>query len=253
MTLLFLLLSFCVNFSVSSMNAPVASPAVPGEAQAGFRPGASSLPWGDYSPAMASKNWREPYRAPEQAEEPKNSGRARETKSPAVPKHVEGMKRVISGLAGFRLRQTGQEPGIPAYLSLPHMAAWRKFDSRADHDLHDYFTRNLPVDTCDSSGLTGLHLAVWYADLEGVKLFLKYNADSNIAEKHEAQTPLHTAVLRVYLDHVYIEIIQELLQAGADYNQKNVFGKSAHDLALFTRDQGILELFEQAHTKRLIN
>jgi len=238
--LLFLLLSLCTHFSANSMNAPAAPPATHSE-----------------------------------------------TKISADSESAESFENFTSRFAKFGMKEKDWHDKVLTtaeivrlYPPLPYMAAWHHCDHRMYASLRAYLFNRLPVDTCDSDGLTGLHMVVRYANLAGVKLFLKYNADPNIAEKHEAQTPLHTALLNLgiysgpidfarvdprYLHNpygyyarmyrAYLEVIKELLKSDVDYHQPNIFGKSAFQLALTSGNKKVSSLFmitERGREKRAL-
>jgi len=96
---------------------------------------------------------------------------------------------------------------------------------------------NLP----DDAGYTPLHAAVHSGHLEVIKQLLAVSANANIADKH-GNNPLWTAMLVTPGDHKH-EIIRLLAVTGADSDHKNIYGKSAREVAA-SLGPHILELIE---------
>ncbi|AGF84931.1 repeat protein [Moumouvirus goulette] len=76
-----------------------------------------------------------------------------------------------------------------------------------------------------NSGNTALTFATWCDNLKLIKLLVKYGADVNIPEYQNGWTPLIIACIRyTFNSH---EIIEYLLNNGANINQKDSKGRTA--------------------------
>ncbi|AQN68665.1 ankyrin repeat protein [Saudi moumouvirus] len=72
---------------------------------------------------------------------------------------------------------------------------------------------------------TPLTFATWSDNLKLIKLLIKYGADVNMPENENGWTPLIIACIRYTLNSY--EIIEYLLNNGADINHKDIKGKTA--------------------------
>jgi ankyrin repeat protein len=81
----------------------------------------------------------------------------------------------------------------------------------------------------DSKGMTVLMVAADRADTETVRLLLQYKADVNIQAGPYRWTALHVACRRSLADRKpsTLEIVKDLLKAGADPNVKDAYGQNA--------------------------
>lgn len=81
----------------------------------------------------------------------------------------------------------------------------------------------------DSKGMTALMVAADRADAETVHLLLQYKADVNVQAGPYRWTALHVACRRSLADRKpsTLEILKDLLRAGADPNIKDAYGQNA--------------------------
>ena len=82
------------------------------------------------------------------------------------------------------------------------------------------------IDQCDTSGYTALHYAVRYQPATICRLLLERGANPNVQTRASLSTPLHRAVLFRNL-----EAIELLLKHRADFELKDLDGRSAKDKA----------------------
>lgn len=85
------------------------------------------------------------------------------------------------------------------------------------------------VNLSDDAGYTPLHAAVHSGHIEVIKQLIAVSADVNIADKH-GNNPLWTAMLVSPRDHK-LEIIRLLVYSKIDADHKNIYGKSAREVA----------------------
>ncbi len=97
------------------------------------------------------------------------------------------------------------------------------------------------VNLADDAGYTPLHAAVHNGHIEIIKQLIAVSADVNIVDKH-GNNPLWTAMLVSPKDHKH-EIIRLLAATGADPDHKNIYRKSAREVAA-SLGPHILELLE---------
>lgn len=84
---------------------------------------------------------------------------------------------------------------------------------------------NLP----DDAGYTPLHAAVHSGHIDVIKYLISVSADVNLADKH-GNNPLWTALLVTPKDHK-LDIIRLLVNSKIDADHKNIYGKSAREVA----------------------
>lgn len=97
--------------------------------------------------------------------------------------------------------------------------------------------KGLDVNSVDSYGLTTLHFAIKYGNLEVVKLLIANGINVN-AKDGDGQTPLHHSIINGFLD------IAELLIANkADVKVRDNFGDTPLHRASFRGYTKMLELF----------
>ncbi|WP_353278921.1 ankyrin repeat domain-containing protein [Wolbachia endosymbiont (group B) of Longitarsus flavicornis] len=93
-------------------------------------------------------------------------------------------------------------------------------------EISDYTTVRLlikkgaEVNARDKNGYTPLHCAVFAKSLENVKVLLREGAEVNATQYIGGCTPLHSACKI----GAGVEIIKELVKAGAEVNQLNKYG-----------------------------
>ncbi len=93
-------------------------------------------------------------------------------------------------------------------------------------EISDYKTVRLlikkgaEVNARDKNGYTPLHCAVFAKSLENVKVLLRSGAEVNATQYISGCTPLHSACKIA----AKVEIIKELVKAGATVNQLNKYG-----------------------------
>lgn len=92
----------------------------------------------------------------------------------------------------------------------------------------------------DDAGYTPLHAAVHDGHVEVIKLLLPVSDCVNTADKH-GNGPLWTAVSTTPKDRKAL-VIKLLLDAGADPDHKNIYGKSPREVAI-EGHKGLDELF----------
>jgi hypothetical protein len=91
-----------------------------------------------------------------------------------------------------------------------------------------YLERGATVNSQNPSGQSALHLSVQHGQRNVVRLLTKtYNADVSLCDS-EGQTPLHLAIMHCAAKQ---DIVEMLLQRGAEINVKNNVGRSPLDLA----------------------
>jgi len=91
-------------------------------------------------------------------------------------------------------------------------------------------------ESTDRFGRTSLHLASLRGDTEIVELLLEAGANVNIKNKF-GWTPLHLAAREGHID-----IVQMLLEAGANIGAKNKFGRTPLDYAVKHRHTDIVRM-----------
>ncbi|WP_353285693.1 ankyrin repeat domain-containing protein [Wolbachia endosymbiont (group A) of Gastracanthus pulcherrimus] len=93
-------------------------------------------------------------------------------------------------------------------------------------EISDYKTVRLliekgaEINARDKKGYTPLHCAVFAKSLENVKVLLRLGAEINATQYISGCTPLHSACKI----GAGVEIIKELVKAGAEVNQLNKYG-----------------------------
>jgi len=98
------------------------------------------------------------------------------------------------------------------------------------HASIDYLLRaGADPNQSDSKGMTALMVAADRKDTEAVRLLLRYKADVNTQAGPYRWTALHVACKRSLADRQpsTLEILKDLLKAGADPNIKDAFGQNA--------------------------
>jgi len=100
----------------------------------------------------------------------------------------------------------------------------------------------------DGLGNTALHYAVSHASLDVLDHILSHDAcDVDPINKLDKATPLHLAVA-TETPEVRRYLVENLLEAGADFTIRNKYGDTAQDLV--KRDDSItLELFRKAEAE----
>ena len=87
------------------------------------------------------------------------------------------------------------------------------------------------------SGFTLAHLAAQTADLDLLKVCLKYSADLDVQELGEGLTPLMVAAVTGGL-----KVVETLLRNGATLCVKDFYGRTSYSLALKYRNHKVSEL-----------
>ena len=96
-------------------------------------------------------------------------------------------------------------------------------------------------------GTTALHIAAFHGYPELVNLFLKNGADPNGATRSKGITPLMAGV-----QGGNMEVVHDLLDAGALSNILDRRGKSALDFAVERKDQKMIELLRAAQQRKAV-
>jgi ankyrin repeat protein len=97
----------------------------------------------------------------------------------------------------------------------------------------------------DRNGLSSLHGATIYGNIEVIKLLLENDADQNIVDAYGNNplwTATHWACLKASTENNY-KIVEELLKSGSNPHNKNLNGKTP-----FERSEGnpaIRQLFNK--------
>jgi tankyrase len=105
--------------------------------------------------------------------------------------------------------------------------------------------RGADIHETDKNGVTPLHHAVRFRSPTAVRTLLEHGANVNQVCRRSGSTPLHRAVTQTGApgtagrQRAALEIIEILLEAGADPSIKNKVGKKPEDYA---RDQHIMAL-----------
>lgn len=96
----------------------------------------------------------------------------------------------------------------------------------------------LSVDCRGAFGMTLLHLACDRGILEEVKVLLINQANIN-AMDDDRNSPLHSAVSSNSSD-----VVEYLIQSGADVSAKNIFGQTPADIARIKNEPLLIKLFQ---------
>ncbi|GAB3041194.1 ankyrin repeat domain-containing protein [Natronobiforma cellulositropha] len=97
--------------------------------------------------------------------------------------------------------------------------------------------RGVDPDLADESGQTALHYAAAHGETEVTALLLAYGGDTAIADEH-GNGPLWTAVFNARGAY---DLVDLLLEAGADPTAENDAGRSPLDFAAQIGDDDLLE------------
>ena len=89
------------------------------------------------------------------------------------------------------------------------------------------------IDVNDRSGeyRYPIHKAVLLKDIDIVKLFLDYNADINIQEPLQGNTPINLAIFNKDL-----QMVNFLKENGANLNIKNSWGMTSLEYAIYLKN-----------------
>jgi ankyrin repeat protein len=98
--------------------------------------------------------------------------------------------------------------------------------------------KGVNVQQQDYRGATALHFAAEDNLPEPIIHILSYKADPNTVDCH-GNTPLRTAVFNARGDY---RVVKLLIEAGADPNKKNKYGKSPLDFAIQIKDEELQQL-----------
>lgn len=94
------------------------------------------------------------------------------------------------------------------------------------------------VQQADDQGATALHFAALYRQADVTARILALRGNPNALDAH-GDTPLGTTVFNAWGDY---RVVQLLLDAGADPNSKNNYGKSPVDFAQQINDHTLLDI-----------
>ena len=112
-------------------------------------------------------------------------------------------------------------------------------DSKEQLEIIDYLLeKNADVNYVNENGFNALHIALEYHSLSKTSLLLIKNGNANIndAERKNGNSPIFTAIREYGLtwreeqkevNQIRFEIIDELLNRGADLDKTNIHGISA--------------------------
>lgn len=95
--------------------------------------------------------------------------------------------------------------------------------------------QGVDVQEADKNGVTPLHRAVRFRSPQAVADLLALGADVNAVDKRSGSTPLHRAVTSTGAPATAgksdeaMQIVRQLLAAGADRNLKNKDGRTSED------------------------
>ncbi|KAH9055873.1 ankyrin repeat-containing domain protein [Lactarius deliciosus] len=107
---------------------------------------------------------------------------------------------------------------------------------------------NADVHVRDNNGDTALHFAAWYGRLEASRILLERNAEVN-PQNNDGSTPLHRAS-KGSIGEGYPDVVQLLLDHGADAQLCDLSGKTASDVADGPKRQEIVRLLSQHAARR---
>ena len=97
-------------------------------------------------------------------------------------------------------------------------------------------------------GNSVLHLAIKYNKINFIKVLLENNANPNLINKNENQTPFHLAIIKK-MDE---DILLRLKENGANRNIKDKFNKTPFDYAIETKDNNYILLFNKIFEEKEI-
>jgi ankyrin repeat protein len=106
--------------------------------------------------------------------------------------------------------------------------------------IRELLDRGVDINNRNSSGETGLHIAISCNNLRVMRELIKKGANINIKDNWKGQTPLHTAIKKKNINCVRI-----LLENNADIEIKNKEGHTPLQLACkYNRHEIVMELFK---------
>lgn len=98
--------------------------------------------------------------------------------------------------------------------------------------------KGINVQQADYQGATALHFAAYYRLADVTARILENHGNPNAADEH-GNTPLWTAVFSARGNY---QIVQLLVDAGADPTTKNRYGKSPMDFARQIKDEALQQV-----------
>jgi ankyrin repeat protein len=102
--------------------------------------------------------------------------------------------------------------------------------------------KGINVRQADYQGATALHFAAEYCLAEVTACILEHHGNPNAADEH-GNTPLWAAVFSARSDY---QVVQLLVDAGADPTTKNRHGKSPMDFAQQIKDEALQRMLSAA-------
>lgn len=105
---------------------------------------------------------------------------------------------------------------------------------------HLLISNSIDIDQQDENGQTPLHYAAVYNDAKTAELILQNGGEVNIADKHGNQ-PLWTAVFNA---RKHYDLVNLLLEYGADPHHKNKYDMSPLDFAYRINDEELVKLLQ---------
>jgi len=103
---------------------------------------------------------------------------------------------------------------------------------------------NADVHIRDNHGNTPLHHAAHRGHLEVARILLERDAEVN-SQNDEGSTPLHRTSEVSSKGHLLVDVVQILLDHGADVRMRNLSGQTASEVALGAEKQKIVQLLAE--------